>query len=187
MPEATVNRMRIALDTKSHSPKVDALHILPCHIKYSGPAPVSEYFQPTDFPVEHGAVESKESGLAEQKLKEAYFRGRRLIGTQVDVPSNCVGHVFDTTRSSRTVAIRNARRRCAQEDEPSGDTSQIERKDEEVEEDKEMEELTEWQTRARFDNVVVYGNASKVEKSDVVVKGIQEWFALANAIHGDDE
>lgn len=190
MAEPITHRMRITLDTDTHVSDVGSLHILPCHIKYSGPAPVSDFFHPTNIggnvPPSIENVVHKSTTADVQK--EAYFRGRRLVGTEIVIPPNYVGYVFDTTAPSRTVSVQTSHLeddRRTKYNAENETTARIEDNEDEDDEVQEMEELSEWQAKTRFDKVVVYGNASKVEESDVVVKGIKEWFALANIIHGE--
>ncbi|KAJ2390613.1 hypothetical protein H4S02_001762 [Coemansia sp. RSA 2611] len=57
---------------------VDCLHLLPCAVKYSGPASTSTYFLPQQQP---------------NLTYEATFRGRQLLGRKVHLPENYTGHI----------------------------------------------------------------------------------------------
>ncbi|CAI0392578.1 unnamed protein product [Linum tenue] len=60
------------------------VHHLPCCIKYDGPSDVSDYFKPKSTGLEV-------DGLAEQ---QAYFRGRKLHGVAIPIPSGYSGFVL---------------------------------------------------------------------------------------------
>lgn len=68
------------------------MHMLPCSIQHNGPAPVSQFFQPSAkvFSAEDEAAD------AEVQVKEAAFRGRRLLGATVTVPPGFIGIVLES-------------------------------------------------------------------------------------------
>ncbi|EPS68283.1 hypothetical protein M569_06488, partial [Genlisea aurea] len=68
------------------------VHRLPCCIKYNGPTAVSHYFKPKPAGVEV-------DGLA---VEEAYFRGRNLFGTTIDLPQGYSGFILVKDSDERT-------------------------------------------------------------------------------------
>ncbi|KAL8508471.1 hypothetical protein ACS0TY_018919 [Phlomoides rotata] len=60
------------------------LHQLPCCIKYDGPTPVSHYFKPKPTGMEVDGL----------KVEEAYFRGRKLHGSTIDLPQGYSGFIL---------------------------------------------------------------------------------------------
>lgn len=155
-------KSRICLvNATTNPPPSQVPHLLPCHIKYSGPAPVSEFFKPTRIP-------------SDPSLSEAYFRGRKVIGTEVQVPAKYRGMIYDS--SAKPPSTRRVR---------ANDDDGIERA---MESDEEVEEVAEWMEITRFQKLMVYGNGEKVdEERNAVVKGLSEWIQLANVIHHDVE
>ncbi|KAJ2820381.1 hypothetical protein FBU31_005245 [Coemansia sp. 'formosensis'] len=71
-------RDQINLKSDSETQTVACLHLLPCAVKYSGPANTSTYFLPQQQP---------------DSTYEATFRGRQLHGRKVCLPDNYTGHV----------------------------------------------------------------------------------------------
>ncbi|BDA40791.1 probable ribonuclease H2 subunit C at N-terminal half [Coccomyxa sp. Obi] len=63
------------------------LHWLPCSIKYTGVAKVGAYFLPTPTGT---SVDGK-------AVQEAYFRGRQLKGTQLQLPQGYRGQILRRT------------------------------------------------------------------------------------------
>lgn len=57
--------------------KPTACHVLPCKIAYSGPAKVQKYFTP------------KQSEDGPDQI--AYFQGRRLVGSRINMPPGYTG------------------------------------------------------------------------------------------------
>ncbi|KAJ2375801.1 hypothetical protein IW150_002344 [Coemansia sp. RSA 2607] len=71
---------------------IDCLHLLPCSIKYDGPAKTDTYFLPVPL-VETGKSDTY----------EAAFRGRQLFGLKVTLPPSYVGQVvIETTAQDST-------------------------------------------------------------------------------------
>eukprot|EP00271_Cylindrocystis_brebissonii_P013442 TRINITY_DN33274_c0_g1_i1.p1 TRINITY_DN33274_c0_g1~~TRINITY_DN33274_c0_g1_i1.p1 ORF type:complete len:215 (-),score=29.98 TRINITY_DN33274_c0_g1_i1:86-730(-) len=64
--------------------KITSVHLLPCCIQHNDAAPVDEFFRPkdSDLSVEGNAV------------KEASFRGRKLVGAALALPEGFSGLVF---------------------------------------------------------------------------------------------
>ncbi|KAJ2877888.1 hypothetical protein FB639_003584 [Coemansia asiatica] len=59
-----------------------SLHLLPCAIKYNGPAKTETYFLPIEQP---------------DGTYEASFRGRQLFGRKINIPDLYSGHVVMET------------------------------------------------------------------------------------------
>ena len=59
------------------------IHLLPCKIHHDGPARVSEYFMPQQINENDG-----------ETVYEASFRGRRLAGKKMELPSNVTGIIL---------------------------------------------------------------------------------------------
>ncbi|KAJ2064059.1 hypothetical protein GGI17_001251 [Coemansia sp. S146] len=69
---------QINLKSDNETLAVDCLHLLPCAVKYSGPANTSTYFLPQQQP---------------DLTYETTFRGRQLHGRKVRLPENYTGHI----------------------------------------------------------------------------------------------
>lgn len=61
------------------------VHLLPCGIRHSSAAAVSDYFKPRDTGVEVEGV----------RVEEAFFRGRKLQGATVALPDGYRGYVLE--------------------------------------------------------------------------------------------
>ncbi|GAA0147225.1 hypothetical protein LIER_06978 [Lithospermum erythrorhizon] len=73
--------------SRSESPLEDLsgkVHQLPCCVKYNGSTSVSHYFK-------HKPTRVEVDGLC---VEEAYFRGRKLQGTTVSIPTGYSGYVL---------------------------------------------------------------------------------------------
>ncbi|KAI9230392.1 MAG: ribonuclease H2, subunit C [Piptocephalis tieghemiana] len=92
--------MQSILQSNHEAPEVK-VHLLPCRIDASGPAPVSSYFLEQSVQ-RHGqkSGEGKEEG--KQEHWEARLRGRLLIGHDVPVPEGYQGHVYQQEVPSTT-------------------------------------------------------------------------------------
>ena len=68
------------------SGELSQLHLLPCKVAHTGPAPVSSYFEVRKD------EDSDHAGAGE--FLEARFRGRMLKGKVVSLPTNFRGTVY---------------------------------------------------------------------------------------------
>ena len=76
--------MKIIVNPSSETaapPRASTAHLLPCEIKYTGPAMVSAYFKPTTG----------------KRSLEAAFRGRALKGKELPLPDGYVGSMLQDT------------------------------------------------------------------------------------------
>ncbi|KAI5077753.1 hypothetical protein GOP47_0007577 [Adiantum capillus-veneris] len=80
VPEGSTGLIRIAKASCS-TLAPNQVHLLPCSISFSGPAPVSDYFRPR-------ITDSNMEGV---ELKEAAFRGRKLLGRTTELPPGYCG------------------------------------------------------------------------------------------------
>ncbi|XP_059574543.1 ribonuclease H2 subunit C [Alligator mississippiensis] len=78
-PAMAAAPIRLELRALQGAPR-EPLHLLPCALRHDGPAPVGRYFTPA---VRQGA-----------RLKSVSFRGRRLLGQDLPVPTGYVGLVL---------------------------------------------------------------------------------------------
>lgn len=68
-------------------------HSIPCKVKTDSEANVGQYFEPT----------IRQSDREDSVLLSS-FRGRPLIGKQIDLPQNCSAFVVKTTKKDELVA-----------------------------------------------------------------------------------
>ncbi|KAK1700178.1 ribonuclease H2 non-catalytic subunit-domain-containing protein [Colletotrichum godetiae] len=124
------------------------VNLLPCRIHHNGPVgDANTYWNPTK---------------SEDGKTVAYFRGRKLHGTTVNLPEQYRGVVME--RSAKV------------------ETQQLEGEDEEVEGD--LVELGTMEAKAEFDEMVIWGHEARAEEaSDPYVRSIEEWLDVAESIH----
>ncbi|XP_064479348.1 uncharacterized protein LOC135392572 [Ornithodoros turicata] len=115
----------------------EKIHLLPCEIKHSGKAKVSNYFETM-------IEDSKEFP---NTLKSS-FRGRPLLGRDVSVPADYKGVVFKNLPTE------------------SGETKSF-------------------YARCGFDKLTYWKWSHPPSGNDKVVL-MQDWFAVAKALHGED-
>lgn len=79
--------MNIAVDLKKTGKESipSSCHRIPCRIKFSGSAKVSDYFEPT----------IKRNEDKNHSHLESSFRGRPLLGTSLQLPSGYKGALLD--------------------------------------------------------------------------------------------
>lgn len=144
--------------------------ILPCHVKYSGPAPVADFFK----------IET----TATNDHCEAYFRGRKLVGTTVNVPDQYTAVVYGSSREAITRTARQPA--CHSTRVPtSGDVDRERLATGEEQEQDEVEEVTQWDLKHKSNRMIVFGDSAPLNtEKDAVIKGLTEWIQLANIIHG---
>ncbi|MCJ1249805.1 3'-5' exonuclease [Trapelia coarctata] len=151
--------------SSSASPPKFTPNILPCRVNASGPVSASKRFW---------NVESDEKGR-----KVAYFRGRKLLGREVRVHKDYRGVIVRQTE--RVVP------RMTQDNGTKTDSSGMAppEDDEEEEEGGEGEEpMKVLEEIGNFEEVIVWGHEQVPAGDDVFVRGMEEWFGFAEAMHG---
>ena len=125
-----------------------SINILPCRIHHTGPTRVTKrYWQPKIDSDGHST---------------SHFRGRRLRGRVVKLPTNYQGLVLKTTNKTMVEPIIPA----DEDEEP-----------ELPEPVKVIEEVS------KFDEIIFWGHDRIPQSDEDLVKGIEEWISLATAIH----
>ena len=123
--------------------------------------------------------------MASRQLKEAelrspdgepvaYFRGRKLKGKEVRVPTGYRGVAVKKNSEEGRDAVEDRRRRRRNEyTNEYGD---------EVGEEEEEEQVAVLEEVAAFEEVVVWDHEKVVEDDDGIVKGLAEWIRFAEAV-----
>lgn len=139
--------------TKADVSDRSSINILPCRINHTGPSKVTK---------RHWQPRSEANGT-----ETAHFRGRRLRGRVVKIPTKYEGLVL---RSSDKTII-----------EPI-----LPQEEDEEEEPELPEAIKVVEHVSSFDNITVWGYDHLPAADDSFVKGIEEWTAFAEAIHGKE-
>ncbi|KAL9618600.1 MAG: hypothetical protein Q9160_006711 [Pyrenula sp. 1 TL-2023] len=154
-------------------------NILPCRIHHDGPTKVTKrYWAPTTNTEADG-----------NKTRESRFRGRRLRGRVVKIPQGYEGVVAEKTGKELHEGANGGDGR---EDDLRG-IAGLETEDEDDGEGDvdcgmgEKEEISAGilEEKATFNEIVVWGHDELPEKGDVFVKGVEEWIAFSEAMHGN--
>ncbi|GBG34632.1 Ribonuclease H2 subunit C [Hondaea fermentalgiana] len=71
---------------------VQVMH-LPCKIHHDGAADVEAYFRPTETDKKSGTIVDEKGDMAQ--IREATFRGRKLLGAELTLPEKTQGFVLE--------------------------------------------------------------------------------------------
>ncbi|KAK0119823.1 hypothetical protein ONS95_011255 [Cadophora gregata] len=134
-------------------------NVLPCRINHNGAVNTSRrYWNPTAQP---------------DGKTIAYFRGRKLHGKVLKVPSKYRGVVVEKTERVLPRAPVQT-----QNDQVEG---------EEEEEEDEEPEVKVMEEQAGFEEIVVWGHEMIPDgMADPYVRGLEDWIAFAESIHSFD-
>ncbi|CAM9162593.1 unnamed protein product, partial [Discosporangium mesarthrocarpum] len=110
------NGRKVGIAAASHVYGPASVHLLPCRIDHTGPAPVAQYFQPQSQPDEpsklnttsegsgfrNGAEKNDPDGAAKVRQRvepddgeiTSHFRGRKMMGRVVNLPGDVHGVVL---------------------------------------------------------------------------------------------
>ncbi|GBG63949.1 hypothetical protein CBR_g39953 [Chara braunii] len=153
------------------SVETQAVHSLPCSIQFNGPASVSKYLVPkeTDMIID---------GL---QVKEAAFRGRKLLGTTIPLPNGYGGIVLSNVSAAGSSSVSSSSSAAASYTSatcsnrlPSSASSVARRK--------KGVDSNAWQTDCAFDRLT-YWNHDVPPTSGDAIKRALDWLVLADAIH----
>uniref|UniRef100_A0A8C5L0D4 Ribonuclease H2, subunit C n=1 Tax=Jaculus jaculus TaxID=51337 RepID=A0A8C5L0D4_JACJA len=153
--EEPLEKQRVHLRPASLRDAVPAtLHLLPCEVLVSRPAPVERFFTP--------AIRQGGDGL------QVSFRGRSLRGEEVAVPPGLAGYVMVTEKGEGLMGKQNS----------SGRSENVEEEQESLERD--FDRFI--RATGSFSRFTLWGLES-IPGPDAKVHGALAWPSLAAAIH----
>ncbi|KAK6499782.1 hypothetical protein TWF481_010140 [Arthrobotrys musiformis] len=143
-------------------------NILPCRIKYTGPASSSRQLW---NPISTSQPATDSTPAAETHT--SYFRGRKLVGTKVLVPDGYKGRVLIAPDSNAPLSGTQKKELLYQDDENDDEG--------------DIEESSQWTTASSFSEIMVWGHEVAVDGTqDGVVRGVEEWMGMAQIMNGYD-
>ncbi|KAJ4891968.1 hypothetical protein Rs2_31716 [Raphanus sativus] len=142
----TIDLSAAASDETSIADLSGQVHQVPCCIRFDGPSQVSNYFKPKSSEVEVDGV----------RAEEAHFRGRKLQGATISLPTGYSGFVLGQASNKNANGKRKA----------SSDT----------------EENPCWEAKAKFDKVTYWNHDSLPSKDDTILRSFH-WFSISEALH----
>lgn len=154
-------------------------NLLPCQIHHDGLVDASErYWNPKNTPGTSNSrialLRTSPADLGTDNSSEAYFRGRKLKGREVQVPDGYRGALVQPT-ASRLELASGVSSQTKVDVVPAGD----EEDDDTAAENMEVVVLKE---NGSFDRLVVWGHEGLVEDDDPFVKGVEEWINFSQAV-----
>lgn len=171
-------------------------HVLPCHIHYTGPANVSEYFtiegaegadDSEQVEVTTDEKEDENERFLEINRKEGsetplstHFRGRKLQGAEQKLPDTYRGYRFaegtNFFENSNTVSQLAD---ITQDFDQDG----FERNPDDYR-DNEPIEMRSWNAIGSFDHLTIWGHERKPDlESDQWACGVRDWHQVAVAMN----
>lgn len=151
-------------------------NILPCRIHHDGPVDASPRYWAPETAKGQSSVASllhvTRTPIRDLSItdgySEAYFRGRKLKGQEIDVPKGYRGVIVQEAGKEKT-AVQNTNMGDLDEEEgEEGGDGQ--------EEVKVLNEV------GSFEKVVIWNHESMVDGDDAFVKGLGEWIGFAQAV-----
>ncbi|XP_057173385.1 ribonuclease H2 subunit C isoform X2 [Ursus arctos] len=181
--EKTVEKCRVHLRPGTlHDAALATLHLLPCEVLVSGPAPVERFFTPAmrQGPDGESSLPDYGSRQAPRPRRtllglEVSFRGRGLRGEEVVVPPGLVGYVMAMEEKGEMLVGKDF----------SEDSWNDEREEQELAEPPEALERDFDQfigATASFSRFTLWG-LETIPGPDAKVRGALTWPSLAAAIH----
>ena len=145
-------------------------NILPCRIHHDGPVDASPRYWAPETAKGQFSIASRlrtpiRCSYITDGKPEAYFRGRKLKGLEIDVPQGYTGVIVQEIGKEK-MAVQNIHMADLDGDEG----------------DEEQEEVTMLNEVGSFDKVVIWNHESMVDGDDAFVKGLGEWIGFAQAV-----
>ncbi|KAK4459240.1 ribonuclease H2, subunit C [Cladorrhinum samala] len=162
--------------SSSTTPEKVTANLLPCRINHSGPiGPVPCSFWNPE------TSEDNKNNVNKNKKSTAYFRGRKLNGRSVQLPSGYKGVVASIGSEEPVVAPGRPEEEhdtviidLEKEEEGGGGTLQV---------SEEFDELMIWGIQGGGGGGSSVGEQDDDDGNDVYVRGVEEWIKLAGGIH----
>ncbi|KAF2180062.1 ribonuclease H1 small subunit, partial [Zopfia rhizophila CBS 207.26] len=169
----------LAIQQSRKKPQQCTPNLLPARLYHNGPISTSEpYWNPTSSNTSTTTTTTTStSDDTDSTTPTAYFRGRRLLGTPLSLPSNYEGAILHITDKDLPSSNPNI--------SANGDD---ERMDDEEERENQRVEVKVAEKVGTFDEVVVWEHGSLVGGSeDCYVRGLDEWVEFAESMHVEEE
>lgn len=153
------------------------LHILPCHISYSGDANISTYFTPT--------IQPFSSHTATQPQYTADLRGRQLTSNMpINLNNNnCVGIICNDDVKQNNKIISNH----AMDDSPHSKRSKHHHHTAAAAANHnhttQHRSTIEWSVDTTFNDVWLWNRDEQIHESDYLQRALTQLIPLNNAIH----
>lgn len=122
------------------------MHLLPCGTNYTGPAAVDDYFKIK-------AAGTNEDGIV---MKEAAFRGRKLMGSTLVIPDGFCGFVL-----KKDVGLNREKAKVESEDKEAFDV---------------------WEADSKFGEFTYWNHDTLPSKADHI-RSVMEWLPVSAALH----
>lgn len=204
----------LAINPPTTTPRKLTPNLLPCAIQHNGPIPISDrYWRPqqvldkntsaqgepsakeiTDSK-EESAVNGSESNPSsaetsnETATTTVYFRGRKLHGRALLIPSTHQGLVLERTDDNLPQTAKPAVHKPVfnpmDNQDSDGEDDPFRRgaaEEEDTTEDK-MIDVKQLNVQGTFDEVMVWGHEAVAGEDDAFVRGVTEWMGFAQAMH----
>ncbi|CAK1358685.1 hypothetical protein CB0940_06738 [Cercospora beticola] len=155
-------------------------NILPCQIHHSGPISIAERYwnpQPNNNTTATSPPTQQSQPPASNEVTQ-HFRGRKLLGKTINLPSSYTGIVAQKTNRQIQIPHQTSSTHIFTHDAEN---------DEEDEEQSLPTETFILEQQAEFNTITTWDH-EKVPSSeeDVYIKGIEEWIGFAESIHAYD-
>ncbi|GIZ41135.1 hypothetical protein CKM354_000445000 [Cercospora kikuchii] len=161
-------------------PKTLQPNILPCQIHHSGPISIAERYwnpQPNNTTTATSSSAQSQSQSPASNEVTQHFRGRKLHGKTINLPSSYTGIVAQkTTRQIQTP------HQTSSTNIPANDAGY----DEEEEQSLPTETFI-LEQQATFNSITTWDHEkAPSSEEDVYIRGIEEWIGFAESIHAYD-
>ncbi|GAB2280875.1 hypothetical protein Dimus_015498 [Dionaea muscipula] len=134
-----------AIDLTGH------VHHLPCCVKFTGATSVSHYFKPK-------TTDAEVDGLV---VEEAFFRGRKLQGTTIDLPEGYSGFVMGKISFGQD-KVRKAPSKGKSSAMLDGN-------------------MNSWEMLTKYRKITVWNHESFLSQDDAFLRSFH-WFAVSKAV-----
>lgn len=168
----------LSINAPSPTPKNLTPNLLPCAIKHNGPINASKrYWSPTTTTTSTDTTDSNDTSTT---TSTSYFRGRKLQGRPVTLPSGYTGVILQKSNKALPSSLKPPSAEALRRMEEDGDELGMGAGGS-VDEPLEVKTLN---TTAVFDGMMVWEHegVAREEGEDVYVRGVKEWIGLAEAV-----
>ncbi|KZP01485.1 hypothetical protein CALVIDRAFT_551890 [Calocera viscosa TUFC12733] len=172
-------------------PRETSLHLMPFHISYDGPAPLSTYFlvQPSTPDPPTAEEQASNPSLKDRFLSS--FRGRSLKGVHLPLPEGYTGVILRSSapgpakpKAQHTASPskrRTGTRKRAASPLPVPDSE--DEAEQAAQREEEQRPRKELRVDGTFDGFVLWGADGEADEEDAYARALGEWRRLGDLIH----
>ncbi len=164
------------------------VHLIPCKVRFSGPAAVSTYFKVEPVPSSSSSSSSfSGSSDSSRQLYRAAFRGRQVTGHKITFADDCIGVVLQDKNSSSAMSGFSSSLPSSGSSFSSSKSKDVAGSSSTSGSNNSRLSAAKVDLTSRFDHMYVWNKDERKNDNQHIDRAFNEFMVLSSALHGEDD